>query len=100
MPPRAVTAFEPTPNPDAMKFVLARPAPPASGAIEFRSYASAAAARSDPLAQRLLAIPGVRSVLITDAWLTIVRTPGTPWEPIKKGVEAALDAQPPPVHDR
>ncbi len=100
--PTKIAKFEPTPNPDALKCILAAPAPPAQPAplvepahpgaaiARPRSYRSLSDAAADPLAQRILSVPGIAGVLILNDFITVTRAPGAPWPAIKLGVEAAL----------
>ena len=83
-----VTAFEPTPNPNALKCVVS-PAP--GGAV--RSYFRAEQAAGDPLAAALFAIPGVTNVLVHTSFITISKTPETPWPGVKAGVKRVLREQ-------
>jgi hypothetical protein len=83
--PHAVTTFQPTPNPNALKCVLDRPL---DGPI--RSFRTPADAKDDPLARELFAVPGVTTLLLSGAWLTVNKSPDAPWAPIKAGVEAVL----------
>ena len=53
-----IAEIEPTPNPNARKFVLREPLTHGVS----RSYESAESARGDPLAEALFAIPHVTSV--------------------------------------
>lgn len=94
--PKKIASFEPTPNPDALKCVLAQPlSPPANPALltgRPRSYRSIDDAREagDDLGGALMAVEGVSSVLIRPAFVTVVRTPGAKWPPIRRAVETAL----------
>ena len=70
-----IAEIEPTPNPNAMKFVLKEPL---TWGIS-RSYESAAEAEDDPLARALFAIPHVTSVFYVDHWITVTQDGGAPW---------------------
>ncbi len=85
--PYTIAEFQDTPNPNALKCVLDRPLPHHEG---LRSYTSAPAASGDRLASELFQIPGVVGVLINPGWVTVSRSPGTPWKVIKAGVEKVL----------
>lgn len=80
-----ITAFQPTPNPNALKCVLESPL---DGPI--RSFRSAADAAADPLGRSLFAVPGITSVLISGPWLTVNKSPQAAWPAIKKAVEQAV----------
>ena len=84
MPPR-VTAFEATPNPNAVK-CLVDPAP----TDRPRSYFNAESASGDALAEAIFAIDGVTTVLIHAAFITINKATDAGWGPIKSGLKQAL----------
>ena len=86
--PLSVTAFEPTPNPNALKCLVT----PATG-DRVRSYFNAAQAAADPLAAALFAIPGVTNVLIHTSFITLCKTPETPWPAIKSAAKQVLRDQ-------
>lgn len=80
--------FETTPNPDALKCLVAPTGPAPAGAL--RSYRAPEQAQGDDLARRLFEIEGVAGVLITPAFVTVNRVPGAPWAPIKAGLRRVL----------
>lgn len=109
--PSKVARFESTPNPLALKCVLASPlverAPSfgssastsarADGTLgdatpPLRAYRTPEQASHDPLGRALLGIPGVTAVLINPTFITINRVPTASWSTIKPGVENALAA--------
>jgi Fe-S cluster biogenesis protein NfuA len=70
-----IAEIEFTPNPNARKFILREP-------LTFgvsRSYESAEAARGDPLAEALFAIPHVTNVFYVDTWLTVTQDGKAHW---------------------
>ncbi len=77
----------PTPNPNAMKFVLDR-----SISDQPMSFLNATAADQHPLAKRLFDIHGVTSVLLLGDFVTINKSPEAKWPDIKKNVKHALAA--------
>ena len=79
--------FSETPNPEAGKFTVGRTLVKGRRG---RTFDSAAAAVGDPVAARLLAEPGVRSVFIVADFVTVTREPGTPWSDLAPRVKAAL----------
>lgn len=85
--PYTVTRFEDTPNPNAVKCIVS----PSPGEAP-RSYFNAEQARAanDELAMRLFEIPGVRNVLIHTAFITVGRSPETPWNQLKPRVRRTL----------
>jgi len=84
----AVTKFQPTPNPNALKCVLDKPL---DGPI--RSYRAREQAGDDPLAAALFAVPGVTGVLLSGGWLTVNKSPEADWGGVKKGVAEVLKGQ-------
>lgn len=74
-----------TPNPNALKFSVGQLL--SSGP---RTVATELDARGDPLAARLLAVPGVRRLFFLNDFVTVTRDPGAEWEPIINQVTAEL----------
>lgn len=86
--PYTVVEFQATPNPNAVKCVLDHsPAPDRP-----RAYVAGEPTDRDPLAAALLALPGVRNLLIHDGWITVGKEPGTDWKPLRAAVELVLRA--------
>lgn len=93
--PLTVLEYQETPNPNALKCVLSAPAPALASPTphaqaKLRSYTSPQLAANDPLAAALFAIPGIRNVLIHDAWLTIGKHPDHDWKSIKAQLTKVL----------
>ena len=80
-----VISVTPTPNPNAMKYQLDRPA--FTSPI---SCFSSDAAHAHPLAKTLFTIDGVAGLLMLNDFITITRAPGAPWKPITAGVRKAV----------
>lgn len=92
--PIRVIRFEPTPNPHALKCVVDQPIGP-GGEAAGRSFRGPGA--SDPLAARLLAVPGVEGVLFgpggaNGMWVTISKASSAEWKGVKASVEKVLGA--------
>lgn len=83
--PRSSVTFQETPNPNALKCVVGRVI-----SERPRSYFRADQAAGDPLGEALFAIPGVTNLLIQDTWLTVSKSPGAAWGPIRAAVERTL----------
>ena len=83
--PFDVREIQPTPNPNAVKFVLDRP-------ISDRpvSFLSAEQATGHPIAQQLFAIGGVTSVLLLGDFVTINKDASAAWPTIKRRVKQVL----------
>ena len=78
-----------TPNPNAMKFTLAR-AVPGGGS---RSYTSRFEALDDPLATALFEVPGVQSLFFMADFITVTKDPGAAWEDLVPAATAVLQDQ-------
>jgi hypothetical protein len=79
----------PTPNPNAMKFVLDREIAP-----QPMSFLNSGAAEKHPLAQLLFGINGVTSVLFLGDFVTINKSSAAKWTDIKQNVKRALSESP------
>jgi hypothetical protein len=73
-----------TPNPNALKFTVGTPV---GGPV---TYTEANAADS-PLAQSLLAIPGVVSMFMTADFVTLTKTGESSWSDIEGAAVAVLE---------
>jgi hypothetical protein len=82
-----VTEIQPTPNPNAAKFVLDRPV-----TAQPISFFNSEAARDHPLATELFAIDGVTSLLLLGDFITINKSPAADWADIKRRARAVLAA--------
>ena len=76
---------EPTPNPDAMKFVLDLTLPA-------RILANRGDEADDRFTRALLAIDGVAAIFGINDFVTVGRQPGFEWDPIVAAVVAAAAA--------
>jgi len=90
-----ISEIEPTPNPNAMKFILREPL---TWGIT-RSYDNAEAAQADPLASTLFGIDHVTNVFYVDHWITVTQDGGADWQELMRKLAvpirdaAAADAQ-------
>jgi len=80
-----VAEIQPTPNPNALKFVLN-----CTISDQPTSFLDPAAAEDHPLASRLFAIGGVASLLFLGDFVTVNKTPESDWAVIKRSVRKAL----------
>jgi NFU1 iron-sulfur cluster scaffold homolog, mitochondrial len=80
-----VVDIQPTPNPNAAKFMLDRVI-----ADQPASFFTAEAASGHPIASLLFAIPGVASLLLLGDFVTVNRQPGVRWETISPKVKETL----------
>ncbi|MBI4195351.1 MAG: NifU family protein [Betaproteobacteria bacterium] len=75
-----IAEIEPTPNPNAMKFVLREPL---TWGIT-RSYDDAGQAQDDPLAAKLFEIEHVTNVFYVDHWITVTQDGGADWQELMR----------------
>ena len=80
-----VLEVQPTPNPNALKFLLDRQI-----AENPTSFFGADAAAGHPIASRLFAVPGVSSLLLLGDFVTVNKTPDASWSEIKRRVQQVL----------
>jgi hypothetical protein len=80
-----VSDIQPTPNPNALKFVLDR-----SVSERPASFFNAGSAKDHPLASKLFAVSGVSSLLLLGDFITVNKTPDAAWPSIKRGVREVL----------
>src|SRR4051794_18459158 len=80
-----VVEVQPTPNPNAAKFILDREV-----VAQPTSFFNAEQATDHPLAKKLFAIPGVSSLLFLGDFVTVNKRPDVPWKDITKAVETVL----------
>jgi Fe-S cluster biogenesis protein NfuA len=82
-----VVNIEPTPNPDALKFIVQRPIL-RSGTRSFRDFGAAV---GDPLGSKIFALGKVTSVFYMDRFVTVNKEPGAEWtgliDPICEAIE-------------
>lgn len=81
---------QPTPNPNARKFVL--PDTRFESSRNFTLDDLAAGRVDDPLARRLLALEGVYNVLLAQDFVTVNKVPQVEWSPLINAVTAILEA--------
>ena len=80
-----VVEIQPTPNPNAAKFVLDR-----SVSAQPMSFFNASAAKDHPLAAALFTIDGVQSLLLLGDFITINKSPAADWADINRRARAVL----------
>lgn len=85
-----IADIEPTPNPNAVKFILREPL---SWGVT-HSYENAEQAQDDELARALFAIPHVTNVFYVDRWLTVTQDGAVEWEDLAREVAVPLRAAP------
>ncbi|MGA0025630.1 MAG: NifU family protein [Burkholderiales bacterium] len=75
-----IAEIEPTPNPNAMKFILREPL---TWGIT-RSFDTPAQAVGDPLAMALFDIEHVTNVFYVDHWVTVTQDGGADWQELMR----------------
>ena len=75
-----IAEIEPTPNPNAMKFILREPL---TWGVT-RSYDRPEQAVDDPLAKALFDIEHVTNVFYVDHWVTVTQDGGTDWQELMR----------------
>ena len=85
-----IAEIEPTPNPNAMKFVLKDPL---TWGVS-RSYASSGEAKDDPLAAALFDIEHVSNVFYVDHWITVTQDGGADWKELTRRLAGPIREAP------
>ena len=85
-----IAEIEPTPNPNAMKFILKEPL---TWGIT-RSYDNAGQAKDDPLASQLFDIEHVTNVFYVDHWITVTQDGAADWHELQRKVAEPIRAAP------
>jgi hypothetical protein len=80
-----LSEVQPTPNPNALKFILT--APVSESPV---SFLSADAARENDLASKLFAVSGVRGLLFLGDFITVNKYPAARWVELRALIEAVL----------
>lgn len=80
--------FQPTPNPNAGKFVVSRPVVDGKAS---KSFYSAAQAASEPVATALFNVVGVQSLFMADDFITVMKDPGADWQQLVPRVCEAIE---------
>ena len=81
-----VSEIQPTPNPNAAKFVLDRQISP-----QPTSFFDSAAAQNHPLAKKLFAIDGVASLLFLGDFITVNKQPNVSWDDLAPSIQKVLE---------
>lgn len=85
-----ISEIEPTPNPNAMKFVLKEPL---TWGIT-RSYDRAEQAQNDPLASALFDIEHVTNVFYVDHWITVTQDGKADWKELLRELAVPIREAP------
>lgn len=92
VPSMKVSSIQPTPNPNAFKFLVDQPLAKPGQSL---AYAKPEQARSDVLAQALFAIPGVDTLFFCDNFVTVSMTPQADWRAVAEQVTRLLESHEP-----
>jgi len=84
-----VTTIQPTPNPNAFKFLCDRPLARPGQTL---SYAKPEDARTDVLAQGLFAVPGVDTLFFCENFVTVSMTTKADWRAVAEQVTRLLES--------
>ena len=84
-----VTSIQPTPNPNAFKFLVDRPLAKSG---QTQAYSKPEQARSDVLAQGMFAIPGVETLFFCDNFVTVSMTAQADWRAVAEQVTRLLES--------
>ena len=85
-----IAEIEPTPNPNAMKFILKEPL---TWGIT-RSYDNAGAAEGDTLAAALFDIEHVTNVFYVDHWITVTQDGAANWDELMRDLAKPIREAP------
>jgi Fe-S cluster biogenesis protein NfuA len=85
-----IAEIEPTPNPNAMKFVLKEPL---TWGVT-RSYDNAGTAQSDPLAAAIFDIEHVTNVFYVDHWITVTQDGQADWQELLRKLAVPIREAP------
>ncbi|MBX3464191.1 MAG: NifU family protein [Planctomycetes bacterium] len=87
-----VQSIQPTPNPNAFKFLVDQPLAKAGQTL---AYSKPEQARQDVLAQGMFAIPGVDTLFFCDNFVTVSMTPQADWRAVAEQVTRLLESHAP-----
>jgi hypothetical protein len=85
--PELLIRFQPTPNPNAGKFILDREVVPGG---KSRSYFTPEEARGDALGEALMELEGVANIFMVEDFVTVTRRPEIDWQVLIPRVETAI----------
>lgn len=85
--PEPNVRFQPTPNPNAGKFIVDRAVVDGSAS---KSFYSALQAADHAVASALFQIPGVQSLFMVEDFITVTKTPEADWQRLIPEVSAAI----------
>jgi len=87
-----VTSIQPTPNPNAFKFLMDQPMAQTGKTL---AYAKPEQAQNDVLAQGMFAIPGVETLFFCDNFVTVSMTSDADWRVVAEQCSKLLESHVP-----
>lgn len=87
--PMKVQSIQPTPNPNAFKFIVDQPLCKPGQTLHYNAPEEA---RSDVLAQGLFAVPGVTTLFFCDNFVTVSMTVAADWRAVAEQVTSLLES--------
>ncbi len=78
--------IQPTPNPNALKFILNEPVIN-QGNITFKNSEEA---KNTPLAERLFALPNVAEVFFNENYITVTQNGQADWDELEKNIQTVI----------
>ncbi len=84
-----VQSIQPTPNPNAFKFLVDQPLAKSGQTL---AYAKPEQARTDVLAQGMFAIPGVETLFFCENFVTVSMTTNADWRAVAEQVTRLLES--------
>ncbi len=84
-----VQSIQPTPNPNAFKFLVDQPLAKSGQTL---AYSKPEQARQDVLAQGMFAIPGIETLFFCDNFVTVSMTPQADWRAVAEQVTRLLES--------
>lgn len=89
-----VQSIQPTPNPNAFKFLMDQPLVSGTDTL---SYSKPEDAREDALAQALFAVPGIETLFFCENFVTVSMTAEADWRTVAEQVTKLLESHEPPA---
>ncbi len=84
-----VTSIQPTPNPNAFKFLVDQPLAKSGATL---AYSKPELAQKDVLAQGMFAIPGIETLFFCDNFVTVSMTGQADWRAVAEQVTRLLES--------
>ncbi len=84
--PYSVRDVQPTPNPNALKFVLDQVV-----SEETMSFRQSEQAKDHPLAFKLFGIKGIAGLMLLGDFITVTKTSEADWKSVSAAVKTALE---------